>query len=121
MRMSTAAPTDLTPTHSDPLAGLATAIMERTATVAVVGLGYVGLPLALAVARAGFGLIGIDTVPGKVVALRSGRSYISDLTDADLAPLSTGSFTTDPAAAGEADVVLIAVPTPSETAPPTRR
>ncbi|MGY1682780.1 nucleotide sugar dehydrogenase [Geodermatophilus sp. SYSU D01176] len=110
--MSTAAPTDLPLTHSDPLAGLARAITERTATVAVVGLGYVGLPLALAVARAGFGVIGIDAVPDKVVALRSGRSYISDLTDADLAPLSTERFTTDPAAAGDADVILIAVPTP---------
>ncbi|SNR52516.1 nucleotide sugar dehydrogenase [Blastococcus mobilis] len=111
--MSTAAPPDSpTLSHSDPLADLATAISERTATIAVVGLGYVGLPLALAVAQAGFDVIGIDAVPDKVAALRAGRSYISDLSDADLAPLSTGRFTTDPAAAGDADVVIIAVPTP---------
>ena len=111
--MSTAAPPEgLTLTHPDPLAGLATAITERTATVAVIGLGYVGLPLALAVARAGFGVIRIDAAPEKIAALRTGRSYVSDLTDADLVPLSTATFTTDPAAAGDADAVLIAVSTP---------
>ncbi|HEX2076009.1 MAG TPA: nucleotide sugar dehydrogenase [Geodermatophilus sp.] len=111
--MSTAAPpASPIPTRSQSLPCLAAAVGERTATVAVVGLGYVGLPLALAVAQAGFGVIGIDAVPDKVAALRAGRSYVSDLSDAELAPLSTARFTTDLAAAGDADVVLIAVPTP---------
>ena len=112
-RMSPAAPPDSpTPTDSTPLVDLAAAIEDRTATVAVVGLGYVGLPLALAAAEAGFAVTGIDAVPDKVAALRAGRSYISDLSDADLAALSSATFTTDPSAAGDADVVLIAVPTP---------
>jgi nucleotide sugar dehydrogenase len=117
--MSIAVPTDSPPrTDADPLAELATALEQRTATVAVVGLGYVGLPLVLAAAEAGFRVIGIDAVPDKVAALRAGRSYISDLADADLAPLSTATITTDAAAAGDADVVLIAVPTPLRDASP---
>ncbi len=58
----------------DPLEVLAARIREKEATVAVVGLGYVGLPLLLAIARAGFPVIGVDADAVKVDVLNAGRS-----------------------------------------------
>jgi nucleotide sugar dehydrogenase len=107
-------PAALTPA----LAGLAGRIEDRTATVAVVGLGYVGLPLLVAAGREGFGLIGVDTDAEKVKGLRDGRSHISDIADEEL-PWDEGfawdggvQFSTDPWVLLAADVILIAVPTP---------
>ena len=61
------------------MAQLTTKIAERRATVAIIGLGYVGLPLAVAFAEAGFPVVGIDVDASKVDALNAGHSYISDI------------------------------------------
>ena len=98
-------------------------IAQREAVVAVVGLGYVGLPLATVFASGGFDVIGIDTDPGRVAAINSGVSYIQDVPSALLADLTDDeknaesasgnlSATTDYAAIADTDVVLICVPTP---------
>jgi len=104
---------------SPELAHLAVRIAERRATVAVVGLGYVGLPLLVAAGNEGFGLIGVDTDAEKIKGLRDGRSHIVDIADADLPWADDGfawegraQFATDPTVLLVADVVLIAVPTP---------
>jgi UDP-N-acetyl-D-glucosamine dehydrogenase len=99
-------------TLSPPLARLAGQIIDRTATVAVVGLGYVGLPLLQAAGAEGFGLIGLDTDATKIERLLAGRSHIVDVADDDLALTRSAQFTTEPAALGAADVILVAVPTP---------
>jgi UDP-N-acetyl-D-glucosamine dehydrogenase len=90
-------------------------IRSRDANAAVVGLGYVGLPLALAYVDAGYRVIGYDVDPDKIEKLVAGRSYIGDVTDEQVAAaVAEGAFapTTDPARLGEADVVAICVPTP---------
>ena len=101
------------------LAGLAGRIADRRATVAVVGLGYVGLPLLVAAGHEGFGLIGVDTDAEKVKGLRDGRSHVVDVADADLpwagedlAWEGRAQFSTDPTVLIAADIVLVAVPTP---------
>jgi len=94
---------------------LQTLLSARTARVAVIGLGYVGLPMAVAFARSGFPVVGIDVDPERCEALTSGRSYIEDLQDAELrTALQSGRLraSTDPDVLAEADVVLICVPTP---------
>jgi nucleotide sugar dehydrogenase len=91
---------------------LARRIDARTATVAVVGLGYVGLPLLLAAARAGYPVIGVDADPQKVQALSSSRSYVTDVSDGELGTLDAATLSVDPAVLAQADVVLLAVPTP---------
>lgn len=63
-------------------------IRERTAVVAIIGLGYVGLPLAVAFAEAGFPVIGIDVDPTKVDAINAGHSYISDIPSERLAAVT---------------------------------
>lgn len=87
----------------------------RTATVGVVGLGYVGLPLAAAAAKAGFKVIGFDVDASKVDKLVTGRSYIDAVSDKDLqAQIDAGRFsaTTDARIFAECDVISICVPTP---------
>jgi UDP-N-acetyl-D-glucosamine dehydrogenase len=83
-------------------------------TVAVVGLGYVGLPLALAFTEVGCRVIGIDTDPAKAADLAAGRSYIKHISAARVAAAAGAGFTatTSFAAADAADAVLICVPTP---------
>ncbi len=90
-------------------------ISSRTARVAVIGLGYVGLPLAVAFARAGFPVTGVDVDERKVAALNAGRSYIGDASDEDLRPyVASGRLraTTDYDALRDADAIFICVPTP---------
>jgi UDP-N-acetyl-D-glucosamine dehydrogenase len=90
-------------------------IRTRAARIAIVGMGYVGLPMAVEFARAGFSVIGIEVDPDRCEALAAGRSYIADLEDADLAGvLASGRFrpTADTSAVSEADAILICVPTP---------
>ena len=60
-------------------------IEETTAVISVIGLGYVGLPLAVSLAKCGFNVIGIDASPEKVEALRQGSSYIPDVSSDDVA------------------------------------
>ncbi|HUL50675.1 MAG TPA: nucleotide sugar dehydrogenase [Gemmatimonadales bacterium] len=94
---------------------LLTKTRDHTALIGIVGLGYVGLPLAMEFARAGFRVLGFD-VSGRVVdGLNAGRSHVQDVPSADLARWSSaGRFTatTDLLRLKEPDVVSICVPTP---------
>jgi UDP-N-acetyl-D-glucosamine dehydrogenase len=90
-------------------------IRSRTARAGVVGLGYVGLPLAVELAKAGFRTTGIDLDARKVDAIGEGRSYIPDVAQSDVTDLHrTGTLdaTTDFAIVGELDTINICVPTP---------
>jgi UDP-N-acetyl-D-glucosamine dehydrogenase len=81
--------------------------------VGIVGLGYVGLPLAVAFADADVDVIGVDVDPRKVEAIAAGHSYIEDVPDAALAAARARfEATADYARLAEADAVLICVPTP---------
>ena len=90
-------------------------IDDRSATVAVVGLGYVGLPLAVEFAKAGFRVIGYDVSQRVVDLLDRGESHIQDVPAAEVAELVNGgrfTATTDEARLADADAISIAVPTP---------
>jgi len=90
-------------------------IVSRSARVGVVGLGYVGLPLAVEFARAGFTVTGIDVVQSKVDLVNAGHSYIQDIPSSLLAGyVKSGKLkaTTDFSAIAELDTIDICVPTP---------
>jgi UDP-N-acetyl-D-glucosamine dehydrogenase len=97
---------------TDPLLILSERIRTKEATVGVVGLGYVGLPLLVAVGNAGFPVVGMEANPEKVDKLREGRSYVGDVTGSDLASVEGGEFSTEPAILQRAEVIIICVPTP---------
>ncbi|MDF3416477.1 nucleotide sugar dehydrogenase [Sulfitobacter sp. M57] len=83
------------------------------ATIGIVGLGYVGLPLANASAKAGYRVIGFDVDAGKIDKLYSGHSYIEAVSDADIeATADLSDWTVDFSRIKECDVVVICVPTP---------
>jgi UDP-N-acetyl-D-glucosamine dehydrogenase len=94
----------------------------RTATVSVIGLGYVGLPLAETFAAGGFTVIGFDIDDEKIARLKAGESYIKHISSQRIGELRDGgrfSATFDPAAFTEADAIVICVPTPlTETREP---
>jgi UDP-N-acetyl-D-glucosamine dehydrogenase len=88
---------------------------QRNATAAVIGLGYVGLPLAMEIASAGFNVVGIDLDQNKIDKLKEGTSYIRDVSEKTIAnALKMGRFipTSDFSALSEVDTVSICVPTP---------
>jgi UDP-N-acetyl-D-glucosamine dehydrogenase len=90
-------------------------INDRTAVVGVIGLGYVGLPLAVEFAKAGFHVIGYDVSERVTALLMRGDSHIQDVPKSDVAALvKSGHFeaTTDESRLNEADAISIAVPTP---------
>lgn len=90
-------------------------IAERSIKVGVVGLGYVGLPLAVEKAKAGFETIGFDVQKHKVQAVNQGHNYIGDVVDSDLADLvAKGRLlaTTEFSFVKEVDFIAICVPTP---------
>jgi UDP-N-acetyl-D-glucosamine dehydrogenase len=90
-------------------------IADRSAVTAVIGLGYVGLPLAMEFCDAGFSVIGYDITQSLVDQLMSGVSHILDVPSSQLAAhVKSGKFlaTTEEAAIGRADTISIAVPTP---------
>jgi UDP-N-acetyl-D-glucosamine dehydrogenase len=90
-------------------------IAARDYTVTIVGMGYVGLPLALAALDAGFRVIGLDIDADRVRLLNAGRGGFAHVSDAPLAEaVAAGRFeaTSDGAALADADAILIAVPTP---------
>jgi UDP-N-acetyl-D-glucosamine dehydrogenase len=96
-------------------AQLETKIRERSARVGVIGLGYVGLPLAVEFAKAGFVVTGIDVLEDKVSRVNAGDSYVHDVPSAELAPLVAGGrlrATTDFSDIAGLDTINIAVPTP---------
>jgi UDP-N-acetyl-D-glucosamine dehydrogenase len=90
-------------------------LRSRSAVVGVVGLGYVGLPLAVAFARAGFPVIGVDTDPSRAALLAGGVSPVEDVPGDELAPLVRDGrlrVRSSPEALAEAEAIVICVPTP---------
>jgi len=94
-------------------------IQEHQASVAIIGLGYVGLPLAVAFAKGGFSVTGIDVDAAKVDAINRGDSYVSDIPSDLLRKWTSGEgdggriqATTDFSALSQADAAIICVPTP---------
>ena len=101
--------------QSTPHDVLLSRIDDKTATVGVIGLGYVGLPLAMTAARAGFPVTGFDIDASKIVSIDAGRSYIEAVPHAVLADLVKDrrfSATTDFEGLAACDVIVICVPTP---------
>jgi UDP-N-acetyl-D-glucosamine dehydrogenase len=95
--------------------GLYQKISTRSLHVAVIGLGYVGLPLATTFAEAGFEVTGIDVDPQKVDSANRGESYISDISSSTLQALITTQrlhFTTEYTVLDTVDAISICVPTP---------
>jgi UDP-N-acetyl-D-glucosamine dehydrogenase len=88
---------------------------SREALFGIVGLGYVGLPLAVELAKAGYRVVGYDVSERVVAGLMAGRSHVKDISDAELAEARKGDrlvATTDGARLREADAISICVPTP---------
>lgn len=113
---TTASPTspaaDTTIAHAQ---GLQQKIANKTATVAIVGMGYVGLPLAVCVGKIGYNVVGVDINPQRITDLQQGHSYIADVTNDELAPLvqaGTLTATTNTEVLADADIIIICVPTP---------
>lgn len=94
-------------------ADLMARLTDQTAAVAVIGLGYVGLPLALTAARRGFSVTGFDIDPAKIAALEAGESYIDAAPAEALAEAAARlAWTADYSRLADADVIVICVPTP---------
>jgi UDP-N-acetyl-D-glucosamine dehydrogenase len=94
---------------------LTSKIHDRSARVAILGLGYVGLPLATVFAEAGFSVTGIDLDQDKVSTIHRGKSYIQDVSDDQVSRLvSSGNLeaTIDFSALKDVDAVCVCVPTP---------
>jgi UDP-N-acetyl-D-glucosamine dehydrogenase len=94
-------------------------VRDRTAVVGVVGLGYVGMPLAIAFARAGFHVLGIDVSQERVESLTRGESYLMDIASAVVSrEVADGRLraSTDFGCLKTADVVFVCVPTPFDRA-----
>jgi UDP-N-acetyl-D-glucosamine dehydrogenase len=109
--LDTRPPASLTPAKE----ALLEKIISRQALVGVVGIGYVGLPLAVEKAKVGFTVRGYDRNPIRVDQVNHGLNYIRDVADADLADVVDAkklSATIDFASLGECDVIVICVPTP---------
>jgi UDP-N-acetyl-D-glucosamine dehydrogenase len=99
-----------------PFETLLTRIESQTAHIGILGLGYVGLPLAMAVARKGYFVTGFDIDPAKVVQLEEGRSYIAAVADSYLRALAANThWTVDFSLLADVDVIIICVPTPLTT------
>ena len=111
--------TDMTPTTISAPTDLLDRIATRHARVGIVGLGYAGLPLALAFAEAGFETTGLELNPDRVAAVREGRSYLVDV-PADRYAVAEGRLhaTDDFDAVAGLDALTICVPTPLQNQRP---
>jgi UDP-N-acetyl-D-glucosamine dehydrogenase len=90
-------------------------LRSRSARIAVVGLGYAGLPMAVEFARAGFPVVGFDVACGRVDAVNRGRSPVSNVSDNEIAALRETDLltaSTDPSTLDSANVAVLCVPTP---------
>lgn len=90
-------------------------INEKSVVVGIIGLGYVGLPLAVAFARKGVAVLGFEKSSKKADAVNAGKNYIGDIKDEELAAVVSGkklSATTDFSRLAECDAAIICVPTP---------
>jgi UDP-N-acetyl-D-glucosamine dehydrogenase len=104
-----------TETSANTTTHLLTHILDRSARVAVLGQGYVGLSLSCAAAETGFSLVGVDVDDSRVAELSAGRLAVPGVSEENFsASVASGHmrFTTDPTVVGRADVVAICVPTP---------
>src|SRR5919198_5680333 len=96
-------------------AALADKLETRTARVGVLGLGYAGLPMAVALGQVGYSVIGLDVDAGRAGAVASGRSPVTDVSDAEVGALIRAgrlNAGTEMARLADCDVALICVPTP---------
>ena len=86
--------------------------MKRDLTI--IGLGYVGLPLAQEATRSGLSVSGFDINAGAIASLWEGRSYVDDLTDSDINSMLQRGFepTSDPSVIAKSEAIVICVPTP---------
>ncbi|MGD2206281.1 MAG: nucleotide sugar dehydrogenase [Anaerolineae bacterium] len=94
---------------------LAAKIADKSARITVIGLGYVGLPLAVGFAKAGYPVLGLDVDEGKLAALNEGRSYILDVESGDVAAMNRAGRLTcsdDYDLLSDTDAIFICVPTP---------
>lgn len=108
-------PTSRSQAEDQVASGLMNAIEGRHAKVGIVGMGYVGFPLACAVDRAGYQTCGFDVDPIKIERLDAGQTYLGHMTDEPFAALAASdrfSATCDVAALASCDVVILCVPTP---------
>ncbi len=99
----------------DAAARLAAMMEARTARVGILGLGYVGLPMAVEFARAGFPVTGFEVDPERAQAVNEGRSHVCDVPEATLRPLVDAGrlkATVDDGRMKDCDVLIICVPTP---------
>jgi len=90
-------------------------ITDKTAQIGIIGLGYVGLPLAVEFAKAGFSVTGFDTAGDKISQVNKGVSYILDVSSKDIKGLVSSkklTATTDKALLSKMDAIIICVPTP---------
>ena len=88
---------------------------QKPQRLAIIGQGYVGLPLAMAAVDAGWTVIGVDNFEAKVAQINNGSSPVEDISDAQLqAAIAKGAYkaTTDYSAVSQASVITICVPTP---------
>ena len=90
---------------------------NKTAVIGIVGLGYVGIPLALRYAEAGYKVIGFDIDPEKAEKIAAGKTYIKHIPDEDIKAATEKAFeaTTDFTRAAEADALILCVPTPLDS------
>src|SRR5438128_8387472 len=113
--MSTIIENDVDTTKTDSYDELERRIKTKQARFGVIGLGYVGLPLALTLSEAGFDVTGFDIDTNRVDAIVAGRSYITDVTDEELQKATRGKrlrATTHLPELRNLDAVSICVPTP---------
>ena len=89
-------------------------LSDKTATIGIVGMGYVGLPLVLRYCEVGYRVIGFDIDAQKIVQLQEGRSYIKHISSAAIVGAIKGGFeaTTDFSRASDVDALIVCVPTP---------
>ena len=96
------------------MTNLKSSIVNRKSTIAIIGLGYVGLPLAIRFSEEGFPVIGFDIDKEKVDLLNSGKSYIKHITEDSIASMANNGFTAtaDYSEIANVDAIIICVPTP---------
>jgi UDP-N-acetyl-D-glucosamine dehydrogenase len=106
---------DSSPAPVDHATTLSRRIATHTARLSIIGQGYVGLPLAVEFAKAGFAVTGLDTDLDRVTTLATGRSHVPDVPSEELQALLRAEryrATTEAAVLAESDAILICVPTP---------